>query len=429
MKKSNYLTKYSFAVYGLGLSGRSVVRYLKRKRVKKIFIWDDKIFYKNQKKKNLFKESLNKVDYIVMSPGISVSDSRYRKYLLKNRKKIITDLDLFYLENSSIKTLVVTGTNGKSTTCKLLEHLLKTNKTDVKLGGNIGKPVLDLKIRKNTTVVIEASSFQLAYSQFLIPTYAILLNITKDHIDWHKNIAHYVNSKFKIFSRQNEKNYAFLNNHKLIKIFKKNNFKSKLIRVENKNLIPQVKKLIKNSYLLSKPNFENLIFTYKVAKILKIKTKFFLDAVNTFKGLPHRHEFFFQKKEISFINDSKATSFDASKYALGKNNNILWIVGGQPKLGDKFKLKNLKKNIIKAYVIGKHTNFFTNQLIKKIKYKISYNLKKAIIDIFQDLTDLKTTKLTILLSPASASYDQFKNFVDRGNQFKKLINIYAKKFI
>ena len=272
MKKSNYLTKYSFAVYGLGLSGRSVVRYLKRKRVKKIFIWDDKIFYKNQKKKNHFKKSLNKVDYIVMSPGISVSDSRYRKYLLKNRKKIITDLDLFYLENSSIKTLVVTGTNGKSTTCKLLEHLLKTNKTDVKLGGNIGKPVLDLKIRKNTTVVIEASSFQLAYSQFLIPTYAILLNITKDHIDWHKNIAHYVNSKFKIFSRQNEKNYAFLNNHKLIKIFKKNNFKSKLIRVENKNLIPQVKKLIKNSYLLSKPNFENLIFTYKVAKILKIKT-------------------------------------------------------------------------------------------------------------------------------------------------------------
>ena len=86
MKKSNYLTKYSFAVYGLGLSGRSVVRHLKRKRVKKIFTWDDKIFYKNQKKKTLFKESLNKVDYIVMSPGISVRNSKNREYLLKNRR-------------------------------------------------------------------------------------------------------------------------------------------------------------------------------------------------------------------------------------------------------------------------------------------------------------------------------------------------------
>lgn len=429
MKKIIPLRKYSFAIYGLGISGKSVINYLKNKKVNEIFTWDDELFKNDKKKLSIFKSSLSKVDYIIISPGISINKSIFKKHLFKNRNKIITDLDLFYLENNSIKTIVITGTNGKSTTCKLLEHLFKTNKDDVQLGGNIGKPILNLRIKKKTIVIIEASSFQLAYSKFLRPNYAAILNITKDHLDWHLNMRHYIKSKFKIFSRQSKTDYALLKEEKLIRIFKKNNFKSKLLKVHNNILDNKIKKQINNFYLLSKPNIENLIFVLKFAKIFKIKNSIFLSAINSFKGLPHRHELFYKKKRISIINDSKATSFEACKYSLKKNKNIFWIVGGLPKLGDRFKLKYLKKNILKAYIIGKNTTFFTKQLSKEINYKISHNLKNAVIDIIKDLKKFKNKSLTILLSPASASYDQFNNFVDRGNQFKKMINLNAKKFI
>ena len=130
---------------------------------------------------------------------INLKKAKLRKKLIENKDKIITDLDLFYLFNPQIKTIVVTGTNGKSTTCKILEHVLKKNKINVRLGGNIGKPVLNLDLKNEPLVIIEASSFQLAYSQFVRPDYAIMLNITKDHLDWHGSNKEYIDSKFKIF--------------------------------------------------------------------------------------------------------------------------------------------------------------------------------------------------------------------------------------
>jgi len=102
-----------------------------------------------------------------------------------------------YLSNSKFKSIVVTGSNGKSTTCKIIAHLLKKNKFNVELGGNIGTPVLNLKIKKNIFFVIEASSFQLSHSKFIHPNYAILLNITNDHLDWHGSMQDYIKSKFK----------------------------------------------------------------------------------------------------------------------------------------------------------------------------------------------------------------------------------------
>ena len=111
----------------------------------------------------------------------------------------------------SFKSIVVTGTNGKSTTCKILEHVLKKNKFKTLLGGNIGTPILSLNVKKNNFLIIEASSFQLAHSKFIRPDYAILLNISNDHIDWHGNIKNYINSKFKIFSNQTKNQYSILN--------------------------------------------------------------------------------------------------------------------------------------------------------------------------------------------------------------------------
>ena len=150
-------------------------------------------------------KTLKDVDYIILSPGVSLRKSKNKKSLIKYKNKIITDLDLFFLIKKFSKSIVVTGTNGKSTTCKILSHVLKKNNYRTVLGGNIGAPVLNLKINKKDTAIIEASSFQLSYSKFIYPNYAILLNITNDHLDWHENMKDYINSKFKIFANQNKK--------------------------------------------------------------------------------------------------------------------------------------------------------------------------------------------------------------------------------
>ena len=142
---------------------------------------------------------------------------------------------------------------------------------------------------------------------------------------------------------------------------------------------------------------------------------------------------FFRKKNTYFINDSKATSFEATKDCLMNYKNIIWIVGGLKKQGDKFYLNRIKKNISKAFIIGKDRIFFKKQLNKKINFRETTDLKKSVEYIFEEirlmnLTKKNKDKIFVILSPASASYDQFKNFEDRGNKFKKLVKNYAKKY-
>ena len=320
----------SFLVYGLGSSGQSVVRFFKKKKIKNFEVWDDndKKLFKNYRSKNL-NYSLNQVDYIILSPGVSLNNLKNKNKIVKLKKKIITDIDLFYLVNKNFKSVVVTGTNGKSTTCKLITHLLQKNKFKVLLGGNIGTPILDLKIKKNTFIVIEASSFQLSHSKFICPDFAILLNITNDHLDWHKNMQDYVNSKLKIFNLQHKKQFAIVNN-KFKKIFKKRNFQSRLTIPKIKNY-KKIKYKIKNLYLKLNINDENMSYVYAFSRLIKINNKNFINSMKSFVGLPHRYEVFIKKKNVIFINDSKATSFEATKCALYSSKNIYWVLGGLPK--------------------------------------------------------------------------------------------------
>ena len=425
MSPISKLREQSFLVYGLGSSGKSVIKFFNKNNIKKYKVWDDKQkkLFKKRRAKNL-KETLNTVDYIVLSPGISFLK---KKFLIKFKKKIITDIDFFYLTNKNLKSIVVTGTNGKSTTCKLISNLLKKNKFKVLLGGNIGTPILDLNIKEKTFVVIEASSFQLSHSKFIKPDFAFLLNITNDHLDWHGNMLNYTNSKLKIFMSQETNQFALVN-IKLKRIFKKNNFASKLIIPKTKNYT-KIKHRIKNYYLKSNINDENMSFVYALSKLLKISTKNFINTANSFIGLSHRYEIFLKKKNITFINDSKATSFESTKYALSNSKNIYWILGGLPKKNDKISITETRKNIIKCYLIGKNINFFKEQIKNKVNYTISINLKKALIQILKDIKSFNTKDSIILFSPAAASYDQFINFEKRGYEFKKLSQFYAKKFI
>ena len=422
------LKYYSFLVYGLGLTGKSVVNFFKKNGINNFQVWDDnyKNLFRKKRTKNLIK-TLRDVDYIILSPGISLRKSKNKNNLVKYKKKIITDLDLFFLVKKFSKSIVVTGTNGKSTTCKILAHILKKSKYRPVLGGNIGAPVLSLKISKKDTMIIEASSFQLSYSKFIKPDYAILLNITNDHLDWHVNMKDYINSKFKIFANQNKKHFALVNKN-LKYLFKEKKLLGKLIVPNFKKYI-NLKLKLKNNYLRLNMNDENMSFVYELSKLFKISENSFFNSLNTFVGLPHRYEIFMKKKNCIFINDSKATSFQSTKFALKNSKNIYWILGGIPKKNDKIVLKNLKKNILKSYIIGKNINFFKKQIRHQIKFYEAGTIKKSIIKIFQDMRNSNKKNNTILLSPSSASFDQYLNFEKRGEEFKKLSKLYARKYI
>ncbi len=427
--KSNF-KKFSFLIYGLGSTGLSVIQYFKKRKVQDFYVWDDNLQLRKKfslkKIKNL-NDILKKVDYIILSPGISLRRSKYKKELKKYQKKIITDIDLLYLTNSKLNSIVVTGSNGKSTTCKIIYHLLKKNNFNVLLGGNIGKPVLDFKIKKNIFLIIEASSFQLSHSKFIHPNYSILLNITNDHLDWHGSKQNYLQSKFKIFNLQKKNDFALINKN-LKNVFRKKRYLSKLIPLKFKDY-KKIKFKINNIYLRSSANDENMNFVYTLAKKLKISDNSFVKSMNSFEGLSHRYEIFLKKKGITFINDSKATSLQSSKFALASSKNIYWIVGGLPKEKDKINLSNVKNNIVKSYIIGKNILFFKRLLENKVEFAIKKTLRNAIISVLKDIRLSKKTNNVILLSPGAASFDQYKNFENRGNEFKKLSKLYVERFI
>ena len=425
----------SIAIYGMGVTGCSAAKAFNRLRAK-VFCWDDdiKIRKKIAKNKNfvLRKFWLNsavsyRIDNIVVSPGIDIEKCRIKNFLRKNFKKIITDLDLFFEFNKKNLIISITGTNGKSTTCKIIEKILKTAKYNVRTVGNIGNPILSsMYSKRKCAYVLEASSYQLQYSKLFRSKHAAILNISPDHLERHKNINNYTLVKSKIFLAQHSSDYSYINsNNKYLKSiknkFKIKKLKSKLFLI-NKSDYNFLLGKVENKYFESEGNFENMVFAYKIAKNLKINEKIIIKALKEFKGLPHRQEYIFSKKNILCINDSKATSFDASLQSLGNYNNIFWIVGGLPKLHDRFYLKRLSKKIIKAYIIGKHPSFFVRQIGKKIPYNISHNIRVAIENIIDDIKKIKQNKkCTILLSPAAASFDQFENFEERGNLFKFLI--------
>ena len=210
------------------------------------------------------------------------------------------------------------------------------------------------------------SSYQLQYSKLFRSNHAAILNISPDHLDRHKSINNYIKIKSKIFFAQNYSDYSYINlrnqySKKIKNIFKKKRLKSKLILVSKSNYNNFLTK-INNRYFRSKGNVENLIFAYKIAKNLKISDRTIIKAINKFKGLPHRQEVIISSKKLLCINDSKATSFDASLQSLLNYNQIYWIVGGVSKYKDNFYLSKAKKRIVKAYIIGKNIFFLKEKL-------------------------------------------------------------------
>ena len=417
--------KKKILIYGFGITGKSCFNYLKKKNFVKIY--DDESQKINEKYKSFFlkKKSLAnyKFDNIVLSPGIDLNKCSIKEYLKKNNKIIISDLDIFYFKFIKNLKITITGTNGKSTTAKLIYDILKDNKNDVRLVGNIGFPILNEKqINNNTIFVIEASSYQIEYSGFFKTDIAILLNITPDHLERHKSFKNYIKVKLKLIKNQNKNGIAIVNlsDKFLRKQIYLNGLQKKIVRM-NLKLPNKILKNIKNSYFQNLNNIENLKYAYAVSKILKVSDKNILKNINKFSGLIYRNEIIFNNGRLMIINDSKSTSFSSSVSLLQSFKNIYWIVGGMAKKGDEFKLKKKFGKNIKAYIYGKDINFFEKKIKKKIKFKKYKNLIDALKDVYRDCI-LDKKKKNIIFSPAAASFDQFQNFEKRGKYFNFLIN-------
>ena len=429
---SKTLENKKILIYGLGLSGNSCLKYLyKNNNVK---VYDDNNSLKNEKNKKYFldKKKILKIkfDYIVISPGIDIKKCFLKNYLLKNLRNIITELDIFYLSYPNNKKITITGTNGKSTTCQMLYNIFKLKNLDVRLVGNIGKPPLkEKKIKKKTIFIIEASSYQISYNKYFKADLAAILNLHIDHLDRHKNISQYANAKVKLICDQKKNKIALVEKDSLIinNLIKKRKIKSRIIKLtyDKKNYF---KKKIHNNYLLDKNNLNNIHFVYKISKIFNISNHIIFKSLNLFQGLKFRKQIIFNKPELKIINDSKSTSFSSTNRLLLTYKNIYWIVGGILKKGDKFIIKKKYHKNIKAYIIGLNKKKYIDQFKNKIQFKYCKYLKNAILNLKKDIKKDPEEK-TILFSPAAASFDQFKNFEDRGNYFNTLIkkiDLYGK---
>ena len=427
MKKLNniFLGK-KILVYGLGKSGISTYKFLKKSS--DVYLFDDnhRINLKfNQKIISLKQIKKINFDRIIISPGIDISNCKLSKFLNNNLLKIHTDLDvLFSFYNN--KSITITGTNGKSTTAKILHDALTDQKRDSRLIGNIGNPVLAEKnITKKTIFVIEASSYQLDYSRIFRSKYAVILNITSDHIERHKSLNNYVDAKFKLLKSQNKGSFAYIkkDDELITKKIKKNKYKAKIYKVQTTNFNKKFDK-ITNKYFISDGNKENLLFIFKIASKLKLNEKKLIRTINRFKGLDYRQQIIFDKKNLTIINDSKSTSFASSESVLKNLNGAYWILGGIPKKGDKFKLSKAKCENLKAFIFGSHSEKFLKILKNKLKVKIFKNMEEILKVVFSEIKSQKSEKDIIFFSPAGASFDSFKNFEDRGNHFNQLIKKY-----
>lgn len=425
LELANQFNNQNILIYGFGKSGRACFKYLRKNN--KIEIYDDK---KSSIPKNLKKNSINKTkltsvnfDRIVVSPGIDINKCTLKKYLSKNKSKIISELDIFYLNNIKNKKITITGTNGKSTTSKLLHDVLKKHGKDVRLVGNIGNPLLSEKnIKPLTIFVIEASSYQIEYSKYFKTDFAIILNISPNHLERHRTFKNYIKSKFRLIKSQKKNSFAFIekNNNFLKEELKKNKINSKIIKV-NLKISNKIKKKIKNPYFENKNNLNNLKFVLEISKKLKLKNQKVFKVVNSFKELNFRQQILYKNKKLLIINDSKSTNFSSSINLLESYKNIYWLVGGRFKKGDNFVLNKKYYKNINAYIFGKRKKFFVKNLINKIKYKTFDNIKRALVEIIIDAKKNNLSPVNIIFSPSAASFDQFSNFEERGKNFNYLV--------
>ncbi|MFK7838953.1 MAG: Mur ligase family protein [Bdellovibrionales bacterium] len=395
------LNQKPVAVFGLGASGMATLKWLHQNNIN-TFAWDDKKENRQAaegqgaKVQNLNSDILKNCSCLVLSPGVPLTHPEPHdvvKAANAAKCEIIGDIEIFHRCASAYQTIGITGTNGKSTTTALLTHTLNACGKTALMGGNIGTPILNLTPQdKNTIIVIEMSSYQIDLCPTFRPDIGILLNITPDHIDRHGTFENYTAIKHRLLEGAKHKIYA-------------EQCDQSILQDHNFPMLP------------GNHNAQNIIAVLETCTALGLNQDDVIKAIKTFPGLAHRQYLVRTINNVTYINDSKATNAEATSKALSCQDNIYWIVGGQAKAGGLDGLEEFSSRITKAYLIGEAANDFQTWMNdQKIKSTITQTLDNAILQAHNDAQD-QGKPACILLSPACASWDQFKSFEHRGDQF------------
>jgi UDP-N-acetylmuramoylalanine--D-glutamate ligase len=443
------------AVQGLGLSGIATARALGLGGAN-VFAWDDTPKAREAAEaaglplSDLAEADWQRFAALVLAPGIALTNPAPHWSVKRARAagvEVIGDIELFFRERARNQTsgevVVITGTNGKSTTTALTAHLLSSAGKRVQLGGNIGKAVLDLEpFAADLTNVIELSSFQIDLAPGLKPDAAALINITPDHLDRHSTLQNYARIKSEIFAHlgsgatavigvDDEPSRAIADSLRGLFAVKriavgqpvKTGVWAKdgvLIEMEGGKEVARID-LAGIGSLRGAHNWQNAAVAYALARSQGLEPATIAQVLKSFAGLAHRMEQVARSGKVLFVNDSKATNADAAGKALASFTDIYWIIGGRPKEGGLAGLEPFFPRIARAYLIGEAAEAFARQLGNAVPYTQCGSLDRAIEAAASDAGRSAAKEPVVLLSPACASYDQFANFEKRGEAFRQIV--------
>lgn len=395
-------------VVGLGVSGRAAVALLKKKGANVVTV---------DEKSGPRKFPLDNVDLIVTSPGVPWDHPELKKARVRGLP-IWGELELGWRFARPSKTVAITGTNGKTTTTALIGWLLKKNRRPVVVGGNIGAPLSGLvdKMGPKTNLVLEVSSYQLESHQTFHPNVGLVLNITPDHLARHKTMAGYAQAKGKIFQHMRNSDVAVLNGQdswcrklgrplKIKKVFFPN---------------PKLKRLAKAVRLPGRHNLENAMAASAAALALGLSEHEIKRGLSTFQGVKHRIQLIRILRGVQYINDSKATNVDSTSVALEAcTKPIHLILGGEHKGSPYTPLKALiKKKVREILTVGEAHP----KILKDLKGVVPIVSCKTMGRAVKTAAASARAGDTVLLSPACASFDQYRNYEHRGDHFISLVS-------
>ncbi|MEW6556982.1 MAG: UDP-N-acetylmuramoyl-L-alanine--D-glutamate ligase [Elusimicrobiota bacterium] len=366
-------------------------------------------------------DKILKSDLIIPSPGVPLDIP----VLVKARKQnipILSDIELFYLLAKYKMLIAITGTNGKTTTTAMVGEVLKTVFPQTIVCGNIGLPVCDFIDQSDakTYIVMEVSSYQLENSSTFAPHIAAVLNITPDHLERHKTMQNYANIKSKIFVNQNKNDFCIFNKDDEFCVQLSSRAASHIRFFSQQTNTRQLNLKIPGSH-----NIENALATIEILKAAGIEEDKTVNYLSEFDGVEHRLEFVKEINGVKYINDSKATNVASTEVAIKSfNEPIILILGGRDK-GSSYTplIPLIKKNVKQIFAIGEAKEKISSQLKGEKEGGCSAeiilldNIENAVIESYK----IATAGDIVLLSPACASFDQFKNYEERGRFFKQVV--------
>ena len=360
-------------------------------------------------------------DGIVLSPGVPLNRHPIADRARQAHVPILGDIELFARARASLpahKVVGITGTNGKSTTTALIHHILASAGLPARMGGNIGLPILSQEaLPEGGVYVLELSSFQIDLTQSLACDVAVLTNITPDHLDRYDSFADYAAAKERLFTLQHVDQVAVIATEDDPSRMIASRINHRLFRVSSKNAGDQ------SAWpsLQGPHNAQNVACARAVALALGVEAEAIEQALRSYPGLPHRMERVAERHGVLYVNDSKATNPTSTAPALAAFPVVHWIVGGQAKTKDLDACAPHFSHVKAAYVIGEAGPMFADLLSPHMPVVAAGTLEAAV----QHAAQAAQPGDTVLLSPACASFDQFRDFEARGDAFRAAVRTLA----